>query len=397
MAEQRRPKQALARKKVTAKKRRVAKPEPARATRQSPKQPTGLKPAPAGKKTSRSDKAIAKPQREAGSQAAEIEQDEVDLSEILDEEAEQEAVEKQEADRQVEDYWESAEHAAPHYNQDVTTVYLREIGYSSLLTAEEERELTVKSLKGDLAARKRMIECNLRLVVKIAKRYMNRGLPLLDLIEEGNLGMMHALEKFEPERGLRFSTYATWWIKQNIEKALLDQTRIIRVPVHVLKELSLYLRAAKTLMRSLNHEPSAEEIAEFLDRPADDIKKILSATPHVDSLDGMYENESSRAAVEVISDPAHADLEDQLADNDFYQMLDNWLDHLPELHRNILMRRYGLRGEEPQTLDEVSKLIHLTRERVRQLQMEGLKKLRIIMRNNNINDDILHDPKREEG
>jgi RNA polymerase nonessential primary-like sigma factor len=268
---------------------------------------------------------------------------------------------------------------------------LREIGYAPLLTAEEEQDLATRAHKGDIKARKRMIECNLRLVVKVAKRYMNRGLPLLDLIEEGNLGMIHALDKFEPERGLRFSTYATWWIKQNIEKALLDQTRTIRVPVHVLKELSVYLRAAKTLMKSLDHEPSAEEIAEYVHRPVEDIKKILTATPQVDSLDSMYASESSRTAVEVIADPQQANFEDRFADQEFYSVLDQWLDHLNDTHRTVLMQRFGLRGEEPHTLDEVSQVIGLTRERVRQLQLEALRKLRDIIQDNALNRDMLLD------
>jgi RNA polymerase nonessential primary-like sigma factor len=296
--------------------------------------------------------------------------------------AEEEAIHAENA--AVEEYWQAAEQNDPSYDQDATTVYLREIGYSALLNAEEEREVIICAQKGDVLARKKMIECNLRLVVKVAKKYINRGLPLLDLIEEGNLGMMHALEKFQPERNLRFSTYAIWWIKQNIEKALLDQTRVIRVPVHVLKELSLYLRAAKTLMKSLNHEPSAEEIAEFLDRPVEDIKKILNATPQVDSLDSLYDDDSGRSAIETIADPAHDSLETQLEDENFYQALDQWLDRLSDLHRDVLTRRYGLRGLEPQTLEEVSQVIGLTRERVRQLQLEALKKLRIIMHDNDL-------------
>lgn len=292
---------------------------------------------------------------------------------------------------QVEAYWEAAEQSDPYVQSDVTTMYLREIGFAPLLSGEEEVDLATKAHQGDIAARKKMIECNLRLVVKVAKRYMNRGLPLLDLIEEGNLGMMHALDKFEPERGLRFSTYATWWIKQNIEKALLDQTRTIRVPVHVLKELSVYLRAAKTLMKSLDHEPSAEEIAEFLDRPVEDIKKILAATPHVDSLDSMYAEDSSRTAVEVIADPNHTHFEDRFADQEFYKILDQWLDHLNETQRTVLTHRFGLRGAEERTLDEVSHIIGLTRERVRQIQLEALRKLHGILQDNALSRDMLLD------
>ena len=149
------------------------------------------------------------------------------------------------------------------YNCDATQMYFKELGFSTLLNAEEEITLARNIQKGCEQSRHKMIQSNLRLVVKIAKRYINRGLPLLDLIEEGNLGLMHAVGKFDPERGFRFSTYATWWIKQNIERALLNQARTIRVPVHILKELNVYLRAARELSQQIDHEPTAEEIAEF--------------------------------------------------------------------------------------------------------------------------------------
>lgn len=152
-------------------------------------------------------------------------------------------------------------------NLDATQLYLGEIGFSPLLSAEEEVFFARKSLKGCDASRKRMIESNLRLVVKIARRYNNRGLALLDLIEEGNLGLIRAVEKFDPERGFRFSTYATWWIRQTIERAIMNQTRTIRLPIHVVKELNVYLRTARELTQKLDHEPTAEEIAESLDRP----------------------------------------------------------------------------------------------------------------------------------
>ena len=150
---------------------------------------------------------------------------------------------------------------------DATQIYLSEIGFSPLLTAAEEVHYSTLSLQGDVAARKKMIESNLRLVVKISRRYLNRGLPLLDLIEEGNLGLMKSVEKFDPTRGFRFSTYATWWIRQTIERAIMNQTRTIRLPIHVVKELNVYLRAARQLTQKLDHEPSAEEIAEMLDKP----------------------------------------------------------------------------------------------------------------------------------
>ncbi len=161
---------------------------------------------------------------------------------------------------------------------DATQLYLGEIGFSPLLTAEEEVLYARRALRGDEAARKRMIESNLRLVVKISRRYGNRGLALLDLIEEGNLGLIRAVEKFDPERGFRFSTYATWWIRQTIERALMNQTRTIRLPIHVVKELNIYLRTARELSQKLDHEPTAEEIAEKLDKPFEDVSKCFVLT-----------------------------------------------------------------------------------------------------------------------
>ncbi len=168
---------------------------------------------------------------------------------------------------------------------DATRIYLSEIGFSSLLTAEEEVFYARKALKGDEKSRAKMIECNLRLVVKIARRYLNRGLALLDLIEEGNLGLIRAVEKFDPERGFRFSTYATWWIRQTVERAIMNQTRTIRLPIHVVKEINIYLRAARHLAQTLDHEPSPEEIAEMLDKPIADVKRMLGLNERITSVD----------------------------------------------------------------------------------------------------------------
>ncbi|EKF5231158.1 carbamoyltransferase HypF [Salmonella enterica] len=174
---------------------------------------------------------------------------------------------------------------------DATQLYLGEIGYSPLLTAEEEVYFARRALRGDVASRRRMIESNLRLVVKIARRYGNRGLALLDLIEEGNLGLIRAVEKFDPERGFRFSTYATWWIRQTIERAIMNQTRTIRLPIHIVKELNVYLRTARELSHKLDHEPSAEEIAEQLDKPVDDVSRMLRLNERINeqALDDLHD------------------------------------------------------------------------------------------------------------
>jgi len=170
----------------------------------------------------------------------------------------------------------------PDSQMDATRLYLSEIGFSPLLSAEEEVHYSRLALQGDEAGRRRMIESNLRLVVKIARRYLNRGLALLDLIEEGNLGLIRAVEKFDPERGFRFSTYATWWIRQTIERAIMNQTRTIRLPIHVVKEINVYLRAARQLTQTLDHEPSCEEIAEMLDKPVEDVKRMMQVAARCD-------------------------------------------------------------------------------------------------------------------
>lgn len=192
---------------------------------------------------------------------------------------------------------------------DATQMYLSEIGFSPLLTAEEEVLYARRALRGDEAARKRMIESNLRLVVKISRRYSNRGLALLDLIEEGNLGLIRAVEKFDPERGFRFSTYATWWIRQTIERALMNQTRTIRLPIHVVKELNIYLRTARELSQRLDHEPTPEEIALELDRPVDDVTKMLRLNERISSVDTPIGGDGDKALLDILPDSHNADPE----------------------------------------------------------------------------------------
>ncbi|MCW8886778.1 MAG: RNA polymerase sigma factor RpoS [Motiliproteus sp.] len=267
---------------------------------------------------------------------------------------------------------------------DATQLYLNEIGFSPLLSAEEEVYFSRRALKGDEASRKRMIESNLRLVVKIARRYINRGLTLLDLIEEGNLGLIRAVEKFDPERGFRFSTYATWWIRQTIERAIMNQTRTIRLPIHVVKELNVYLRAARALAQKLDHEPTCEEIAEMLDKPVANVKKMLGLNERVSSVDTPMGKDSDKSLLETIPDTEAADPESWLQNTNLIGRLDEWLDTLPEKHSEVLARRFGLRGYEMSTLEEVGREIGLTRERVRQIQVEALKRLREIVENNGL-------------
>ncbi|ODN42412.1 RNA polymerase sigma factor RpoS [Piscirickettsia litoralis] len=273
---------------------------------------------------------------------------------------------------------------------DATQLYLGEIGFSPLLSAEEEVYYSRRAQRGDQDARRRMIESNLRLVVKIARRYINRGLSLLDLVEEGNLGLIRAVEKFDPERGFRFSTYATWWIRQTIERAIMNQTRTIRLPIHVVKELNLYLRAARQLSQLLDHEPSPEEIAELLDKPVEDIKKILVLNERISSVDSMWGDEVEKSLLDSIAEEnSGSEPASWMESEDIKEHLDQWLNELTDKQRSVVMRRFGLRGHEAATLEQVGREIGLTRERVRQIQVEALKRLREMLEGHNLSSEML--------
>jgi RNA polymerase nonessential primary-like sigma factor len=272
---------------------------------------------------------------------------------------------------------------------DPTQLYLSEIGSSPLLTAEEEVYFSRLSLKGDEPSRKRMIESNLRLVVKMARRYNNRGLPLLDLIEEGNLGLIRAVEKFDPERGFRFSTYATWWIRQTIERAIMNHTRTIRLPIHVVKELNIYLRTLKSLVHKLDHEPTAEDIAEALDKPVTDVTKVLKLNERITSLDKPFGGDSDKVLLDVIPDEKSNGPEGDLQSSEMSCNIIHWLNELNVKQREVLARRFGLMGYEAATLEGVGNEIGLTRERVRQIQVEALKRLRDILSQQNLSIDTI--------
>ncbi|NRD74873.1 RNA polymerase sigma factor RpoS [Shewanella sp. VB17] len=264
-------------------------------------------------------------------------------------------------------------------NLDATQLYLSEIGFSPLLSAEEEVYFSRKALKGCDKSRNRMIESNLRLVVKIARRYNNRGLALLDLIEEGNLGLIRAVEKFDPERGFRFSTYATWWIRQTIERAIMNQTRTIRLPIHVVKELNVYLRTARELAHKLDHEPTAEEIADKLDLPSSDVSRMLKLNERITSVDTPLGGDNDKALLDVLADDDNVGPDYKVQDEDMSKSVVKWLDELNTKQREVLARRFGLLGYEPSTLENVGKEIGLTRERVRQIQVEALKRLKDLL------------------
>lgn len=274
--------------------------------------------------------------------------------------------------------------------EDVTQLYLNEIGAKPLLTPDEELITARRVRAGDFTARQRMIEHNLRLVVNIAKHYLNRGIPLLDLIEEGNLGLIHALEKFDPERGFRFSTYATWWIRQSIERGIMNQSRTIRLPVHVLKEINVVLRAMRHLESADRREQTIERIAALIDRPIEDVRHILSLNEHIASLDAPLEIDPNHTMAEVIADDSEsANPEFLLQNSEIGHLVSDWLGQLNERQRFIVERRYGLNGQEVVTLDALAAELALTRERVRQIQLEALDRLRKIVKRGNITRETL--------
>jgi RNA polymerase nonessential primary-like sigma factor len=274
---------------------------------------------------------------------------------------------------------------------DSTQLYLNEIGKSPLLTAKQEIELATKVQVGDQLARAKMIESNLRLVVKIARRYLNRGLALLDLIEEGNLGLIRAVEKFDPTKGFRFSTYATYWIQQFVERGIMNQARTIRLPVHVVKELNTYLRASRELSHNLEHEPTAEEIAQRVDCSIEDVEKMLHINDSTQAIDVQNKEDPTLSLLDTLSNDNDFDPCEMFNDTEIKDFIEQWLHTLSDRHREVLAKRYGLLGHEPTTLRRVSEEIGLTRERIRQIQVDALKRLRVMLDEQGFNFNDLPD------
>ncbi len=262
---------------------------------------------------------------------------------------------------------------------DVTQLYLNDVGQHALLAPAEELVFARAARAGDFTARQTMIERNLRLVVSIARHYTHRGVALPDLIEEGNLGLIHALEKFDPERGFRFTTYATWWVRQSIERAIMNQSRTIRLPAHVVKELNVVLRALRHLETHApagGHEPSLEDVAHLLGKPVADVERLLRHQERMLSLDAPLDRESGLTIADgIAADDARAP-EILLHDSEMESSVAGWLAELQPRHRLVIERRYGLNGSEVTTLEELASEMGVTRERVRQIQGEALSRLR---------------------
>jgi RNA polymerase nonessential primary-like sigma factor len=290
---------------------------------------------------------------------------------------------------QVEEAVAEVDHFTADVLSDVTQIYLNEIGQNALLSAPDELHYARLAKQGDFEARQKMIEHNLRLVVNIAKHYSRRGMVLLDLIEEGNLGLIHALEKFDPERGFRFSTYATWWVRQNIERAIMNQSRTIRLPVHVIKELNIVLRALRHMETHCEKEPTTEDVAHLLGWPVEDVRRVLAYNERMASLDAPLDIDPMLSVGESIPDEYNLTPDLKLEHTKLELYVQEWLNQLNDKQRRVIEHRYGLNGYDICTLEQLAEFMSLTRERVRQIQIEALHSLRKILKRRGVSKEIL--------
>ena len=270
---------------------------------------------------------------------------------------------------------------AAELSTDTTQHYLNQIGTRPLLTAPQEVHYATLAKQGNFEARQTMIEHNLRLVVSIAKHYINRGVVLLDMIEEGNIGLMRAIDKFEPERGFRFSTYATWWIRQSIERAIMNQARTVRLPVHMVRELNQILRG-KYHLEAQHHDgkdATAEDIAHLVGRPVEEVQDILALSEHATSLDAPLDNDPQSSLMDMLPGASEDSPDARAEHHEMTVLVRDWLTKLPDKQRVVIMRRFGLDNDDPATLETLAEEMGVTRERVRQIQQEALIKLKRAM------------------
>jgi len=280
---------------------------------------------------------------------------------------------------------------AAELSTDTTQHYLNQIGTRPLLSAAEELHFATLAKQGDFASRQKMIEHNLRLVVSIAKHYINRGVALLDLIEEGNLGLMRAIDKFEPERGFRFSTYATWWIRQSIERAIMNQARTVRLPVHMVRELNQILRAKYHLEAQQHNgrDATAEDIAHLVDRSVEDVQDVLTLSEHAASLDTPLDNDPQASLIDLLPGSVDENPDTQAECHEMSVLIRDWLKNLPDKQRIVITRRFGLDNDDPSTLEQLAVEMGITRERVRQVQQEALIKLKRTLVARGVSKDAL--------
>lgn len=274
-------------------------------------------------------------------------------------------------------------------SKDAIKLYLKEIRVANLLNFEEEQDLAHRIAKGDEEARAKMIEANLRLVVNIGKRYISRGLPFSDIIEEGNIGLIKAVEKFKPEKGFRFSTYASWWIKQSIERALVNQTRTIRLPVHISEEINSFVKVVRRLVQSLNREPSVEEIASEMNYSPEQVKDIMQLIRKTQSLDTPIGNKEEGSLKDLIEDESSLSPSKVTEGIRRHELIMEWLEYLTDNEKKVISLRFGLEDGEAQTLEVIGKEFGLTRERVRQIEASALNKLRFITKRKLIDMDSI--------
>jgi RNA polymerase sigma factor RpoS len=285
---------------------------------------------------------------------------------------------------QKEEYGGDDEGGSSQKGLDAIKYYLKEIRKTPLLTFEQEQSLAKKIAQGDQDARARMIEANLRLVVAIGKKYINRGLPFSDIIEEGNLGLIRAVEKFQYQRGFKFSTYASWWIKQSIERAIVNQTRTIRLPVHIAEIVNSYMRATRQLTQKLGRDPSIEEVAKKMTVTVDKVRSISQVVRETYSLDMLIGDQEEDTLKDILQDTSALSPASVSDDIRRREHIDDWLKQLSVSEKKVVEMRFGLNDGEPMTLDSIGKEFGITRERVRQIETQALNKLRAITKRKKI-------------